>query len=134
MQNFFTLFNLEERFDIDLDALDMLYFALQAQHHPDRSSDANMGLLINQGYEILKDDFERAAHILELHGIFVKNDKLAPKLSAEKLEEILEIIENADNDPIPDILNSITHAFKDKNYTQAAMHVLELRYIEKGKL
>lgn len=134
MQNFFTLFNLEERFDIDLDALDMRYFALQVQYHPDRSSDANMGLIVNQGYKILKDDFERAAHILELHGIFVKDDRLSPKLSPDKLEEILEIIENADHNPIPDILDSITHAFADKNYALAATHVLELRYIEKGML
>ena len=94
MQNFFTLFNLEERFDIDFEWLDERYFELQAKYHPDRSSDHNMGLLVNEGYKKLQDNFERANHILELHGIFVTNDKLAPKLSPEKLDRILEIIEN----------------------------------------
>jgi len=131
-QNYFTLFGLEERFDIDLDELDMHYFELQAKHHPDRSSDINRSLLVNEGYKILKDNFERASHILELHGIFVKDDKLAPKLPTEKLEKILEIIEHPRYDPISDIINSITEAFELKDYALAAMHVLELRYLEKG--
>ena len=133
MQNFFTLFDLEERFDIDMEQLDTRYFAMQSQYHPDRSSDLNMALLVNQGYKILKDNFERANHILELHGIFVTNNKLAPKLSPEKLEEILEIIENK-TDPIPAIIESITQALAAKDYTKAAMHVLELRYMEKGRI
>ena len=134
MINFFSLFDLEERFDIDMDELDTRYFSLQSQYHPDRSSDVNMGLLVNQGYKILKDNFERAAHILELHGIFVKDDKLAPKLLPEELEKILEIIENPSYNPIPEILNSITQAFAEKDYKKASLHVLELRYLEKGML
>ena len=133
MQNFFTLFNITERFDIDLEELDARYFELQAKYHPDRSSDPNMGLLINEGYRKLQDDFERANHILELHGIFVTNNKLAPKLSPEKLEHILEIIENESN-PISGIVESITRAFAEKNYAKAAEYVLELRYVEKGIL
>ena len=135
MQNFFTIFNLQERFDIDLDELDTHYFKLQAEYHPDRSSDINMGLLVNEGYKILQDNFERSNHILELHGIFVKNDKLAPKLPPAKLEHILDIIENIDkHNPIPEILESIRNAFAERDYANAALHVLELRYIEKGTI
>ncbi len=133
MQNFFTLFNLEERFDIDLNELDVRYFALQSQYHPDRSDDANMGLLINEGYKILQDNFERANHILELHGIFVTNNKLAPTIPAEKLEEILDTIDNIDEiDPFPELLQSISYAFAQKDYQTAALLTLELRYIERS--
>jgi molecular chaperone HscB len=135
MQNFFILFNIEERFDIDLDELDMRYFELQAKYHPDRSSDVSMGILVNEGYKILQDNFERANHILELHGIFVTNNQLAPKLSPTRLEHILDIIENInEHDPIPEILKSIRSALGEHDYEKAALHVLELRYVEKGML
>jgi molecular chaperone HscB len=133
MQNFFRLFDIPESFDIDLEELDTRYFELQRLYHPDLSSDPNIGLLINEGYRKLQDSFERANHILELHGIFVTNDQLAPKLSPEKLENILEIIEKESN-AIPDILESIARAFEEKDYTKAAEYTLELRYVEKGML
>ena len=133
MQNFFTLFNLKERFDIDLQQLDTIYFALQMQYHPDRCLDANMGLLVNEGYKILKDNFARANHILELHGIFITNNKLAPKLPPEKLEQILDIIENK-CDAIPGILDELTKAFAGGDYNKAAVVAMELRYLERGGL
>jgi len=133
VQNFFTLFGLEESFDIDMDQLDMRYFSLQSQYHPDRSSDLNTALLVNQGYKILQDNFERANHILELHGIFITNNTLAPKLPSETLEEILEIIESK-TDIIPSILESIRCALDIKDYATASIHVLTLRYLEKGAL
>lgn len=135
MENFFTIFDIEEKFEIDLDLLDEHYFALLASSHPDVvKSESNLknSILINQGYNILKDEFERACHILELHGFFIKDDTKSPKLSPETLEYIIELHESPIEE-IREILDGlksrVSKFFSTQNYEQAALLMLEIRYI-----
>ena len=72
MCNPFDVFGLEPSFNIDLKALDKIYFDLQKKHHPDQrnvdnvlsfESDASM---INASYQKLKHPLKRAEALLNL--------------------------------------------------------------------
>lgn len=142
MKNYFELFDLEERFDINDEELDKNYFELQAKYHPDMSEalgDAkvnyDMALLVNEAYKSLKSPWLRANHILELHGIFITDDKIAPKLPTEKLEEILEVIEAKDagiKERLDKMFQNLAKAFASNNYSEAALIALEIRYINRA--
>ena len=73
----FELFDIEPRFDIDRDALDTRWRALQGEVHPDRfaaqgaaSQRAAMqwAVRVNEAYRRLKDPLRRAAYLCELNG------------------------------------------------------------------
>jgi molecular chaperone HscB len=149
MQNFFTLFELEEEYNLALSLLNTKYFSLLAQYHPDKALSieekyeySTLSSIINSGYKILLDDFERAAHILELHGINIKNDSSAPKLPFDILEEILDMKEQfelADETEKQRILSAklekktmiileLNSLFTEKNYHAAAIKAMILRY------
>jgi molecular chaperone HscB len=150
MQNFFTLFELEEQYNIDPSLLNIKYFSLLAKYHPDKASSSKekyeyftSSSIINNGYKILLDDFERAAHILELHGINIKNDSQAPKLPFDILEEILDMkerLESARNQEEEQknrdlstekrkaILAALPSLFDAKNYQAAAIETMKLKY------
>lgn len=137
MQNFFKIFKVEEQFEIDLELLDKNYFALLSTVHPDtqqHTSNMQDAILINQGYNILKDEWERAAHILELHGFFIKDDAKAPKLSTEILEYIIELHEKPIGE-IKEILSQrkseVSKFLQEQSYQQAALKMLEIRYISR---
>ncbi len=77
-QDFFHLFNLPHRFQIDGTALEQSYLALQAQVHPDKSahlSDQEQRLAmqwatrVNEGYQTLRSPLSRARYLLSLHGV-----------------------------------------------------------------
>ncbi len=149
MQNYFKLFDLQEYYNIDLSLLNSKYFALLAQYHPDKASTTEEGYkfsalssVINNGYKILLDDFERAAHILELHYINIKDDGKAPKLSFDILEEILDYKEKLENatdeekqkiynvylDKRNSILAELPILFASNNYKEAAIKTMLLKY------
>lgn len=76
--NYFQLFDLPQRFTVDLDALNAIYRRLQAEVHPDRfaaSMDAERLLslqkatLVNEAYQTLKSPLSRARYLLQLKGI-----------------------------------------------------------------
>jgi len=101
--NHFELFGLPASFDIDAEALDRAYRALQAEVHPDRhasGSDSDRRLAmqtstqVNTAYQALKDPIERARHLLELRGIDAF-DETDTKLSLEFLEQQLTRRERA---------------------------------------
>lgn len=149
MQNYFKLFDLQEQYNIDLLLLDSKYFALLAKYHPDKASGteekykfSTLSSVINNGYKILMDDFERAAHILELHEINIKNDSIAHKLPFDILEEILEMKEKLEYgnrnekqamlaarlDKRKIIISELLNLFAIKDYKAAAIKSMMLRY------
>lgn len=78
MQNFFELFNLPQRFDLDEKTLDTAYRSIQRLVHPDRfvtASEAEKraavqyASLANDGYQTLKDPLKRAVHLCALNGV-----------------------------------------------------------------
>lgn len=82
--NFFELFSLPEKFNLDVKALRARYRSLQEQFHPDKYSSApeaeklkavQMSSLINDAYEVLSSPVKRATYILELSGINLNQDR-----------------------------------------------------------
>ena len=78
MQNHFDLFQLPQRFAIDMAALDKAYHEVQNRVHPDKfahASDAEKRVAMqwatraNEAYQTLKSPFKRAAYLCELNGI-----------------------------------------------------------------
>lgn len=82
-QNYFSLFDFEPTFDIDLDVLSQRYRVVQSQIHPDKfsgSSDQNQRLAvqyasrINEAFQCLKSPLERAKYLLTLKGVSLNLD------------------------------------------------------------
>ena len=76
--NYFELFSLPKSFQVAGNDLERAYKKLQAQHHPDRFTDADDSerlralqhtSLINDAYETLKSPLKRAAYLLKLSDI-----------------------------------------------------------------
>ncbi|MDP2806185.1 MAG: Fe-S protein assembly co-chaperone HscB [Gallionellaceae bacterium] len=77
-QNFFQLFNVPSRFQIDMVLLEQNYRVLQAQVHPDKfthlsESERRVSMQwatrVNEGYQILRKPLDRARYLLSLHGV-----------------------------------------------------------------
>ena len=73
--DFFSLFNLPEKFDIDLSSLAERYRDLQKQTHPDRFSAGfererllatQLAAYANEAYQTLKSDLPRAKYLFSL--------------------------------------------------------------------
>ncbi|MBI5891308.1 MAG: Fe-S protein assembly co-chaperone HscB [Nitrosomonadales bacterium] len=82
-QDFFSLFNLPARFQIDSTALEQSYLALQAQVHPDKfahlpESERRLSMQwttrVNEGYQTLRSPLNRARYLLSLHGVDTQED------------------------------------------------------------
>lgn len=102
--NYFELFELEQKYEIDLAFLQKQYLQKQALHHPDRSSSSDervknleISMQLNEGYKILKDDFLRAEHLLKNLGQKFDDQELKSKLSPAELEEIMESYEQLES-------------------------------------
>jgi len=95
--NYFELFQIEQRYDVDLAKLQTQYFALQAKYHPDiPGADAqslDLSMQLNEGYRILKDDYLRAEYYLRLKGVEFDDRLLKNRLSEEELATIMEQLE-----------------------------------------
>lgn len=149
MHNYFEILKLEESFEIDENLLEDRYFEELAKYHPDKASEdkkpefAAKSSIINNAYEVLKNDFHRAAHILEIHGININSDATAPKLPIDILEGIMEMQESLE-DPTKkeailekaiilkqEILLELKMLFAEKKYNNAAIKAMELKYLER---
>src|SRR3989304_4912609 len=77
-QNFFELFGLPARFELDSEQLDRAYREIQAAVHPDRFVNApeaerrvsmQQATHVNDGYRTLRNPIRRAAYLLRRHGV-----------------------------------------------------------------
>ncbi len=77
-QNFFQLFGLAARYQLDGAQLDHHYRTLQAQVHPDkfahlseaeRRVSMQWATRVNEGYQTLRNPLGRARYLLSLHGV-----------------------------------------------------------------
>ena len=118
MKNFFEIFAIPQRFEIDLEQLEQKYFQFQKHLHPDSASfaDIEQSIVINEAYKILSDDFLRACYLLALKNIDIRHDENAIKPSTETLIEILElqekIAEISDRNEIENLKKEINQEFK----------------------
>ncbi|HLY96675.1 MAG TPA: Fe-S protein assembly co-chaperone HscB [Sideroxyarcus sp.] len=82
-QDFFRLFHLSPRFQIDSATLEQGYLALQEQVHPDKFShlseaerrlSVQWATRVNEGYQTLRNPLDRARYLLSLHGVDTQED------------------------------------------------------------
>ncbi len=82
-QDFFRLFSLPSRFQIDSATLEQGYLALQEQVHPDKFSHLSeaerrlsmqLATRVNEGYQTLSNPLNRARYLLSLHGVDTHED------------------------------------------------------------
>lgn len=97
-QNFFDLFGLPKRFQLDQSALEAAYHELHAQVHPDRHAHLSeaerrrsmqWATRVNEGFRTLKKPLLRAQYLLELAGVdtqFETNTAMSPEFLMEQME------------------------------------------------
>jgi len=149
MKNFFEIFSLPRKFEIDLSELERKYFEFQNQFHPDKSSadDVSKSIEINEGYKILSDDFLRACYLLELNGVDILKNEKAAKVDFATLEEVLElqekIAEISNKDEIEELrkkisseikflIMSFVKCFEGNDLEVATQFLIKAKYLKKS--
>lgn len=148
------MLNLEPAFVLDETAVHAAYVKLQQEAHPDRQtgkSDAErqkaalLSAAANDAYRVLKDEYLRACHLLELQGMKVHGDKAEIKPAPDLLMEVMEWneqVEEAAGTQAATLLGkleteqerlveALTESFAAEHYEQAAQQTLRLNYLEK---
>jgi len=157
-QNYFELFNLPERFQLDLEILQENYRAIQKEIHPDRfatsSENEKVQSMIkstqaNDAYQTLKSPIKRAKYILSLHKsiekITLPPDFLMQQMEWEEHLEDIEDIEDIEknNSELAQFKLTINKKYEeyfslistqidhDQNWSDAAISIDKLYFIEK---
>ena len=104
--DYFTVFGLEPRLQIDLAALEHEFHRLSRKLHPDRFARASESekewsladtALLNDAYRTLKDPLRRTEYLLKLHGAEIgeehsgKGRQDPSRAPADLLEEVFEL-------------------------------------------
>lgn len=146
MSNYFTLFNIQPKFDIDLDLLEKRYIELSKTLHPDsytsgreKSTAVENTININKAYQILKSPLRRAEHLLSLLNT-EKNCNVDPKILEESMQiresifsgankqALTEIIE----DKIKECIGNLKNSFASNNLSEAVGELHRLKYLNKS--
>jgi len=157
MQNHFDLFQLPQKFAIDMSALDSAYRNVQGQVHPDKfasASDAEKRVAMqwatraNEAYQTLKSPLKRATYLCELHGVDLQmeSNTSMPKAFLMQQMEWREALEEAkegkDIDGLErlkaELLNErdveiarIAEMLNAEQFDAAALAVRQLMFLEK---
>jgi molecular chaperone HscB len=157
MQNHFELFDLPQRFAIDMDALDRAYREVQNNVHPDKFVNASgaekrvamqWATRANEGYQTLKNPFKRAAYLCELNGIDLQTEsntamptaflmqqmEWREALEEAKAEKNLEGLESLDGELRAlrkTRIARISEVLDADDFEAAAQEVRQLMFLEK---
>jgi molecular chaperone HscB len=157
--DYFRFFGLEQRFNLDLSALDQAYLAIQKEVHPDRharGSDSEkrlamqMATLANTAFQTLKNPIQRGLYLCQLQGVdaHLETNTAMPaaflmkqmdwRESLEEHEEDLTALEllakevdQSKRDTLEEIAQAVDGA---KNYDRAAELLRGLLFIDKFAL
>ena len=149
--NYFKIFDIDPKYDIDQKLLQKKYFTLQLKYHPDRSkneSDRYNSLinstLVNKAFKTIQDDYLRAEYLLKTRGFLTLENKLTNSLSHKQLEKILESYEILEDiKSLPDLYKikqykindyqelvlKIAEAFTKNNFKEALDLTVSLKYL-----
>ncbi|MDH5633833.1 MAG: co-chaperone HscB [Gammaproteobacteria bacterium] len=162
-KNYFELFGLPARFDVDLPGLNNRYRSLQQQFHPDRFASGSeqerrmameLTASINEGLRVLRNPLARARYLLELAGISVNDETdtaMNPAFLMEQMEwrEQLDAVRSGPADDAGPVLQSLSkdvnNAFNRRvdqlrtelnndDLSAARTHVRELQFLDKLKM
>lgn len=154
--NFFTLLQLPETFEIDLEKLDQNYQNIQKEIHPDRfaASDDEAKLesikktaQANNAYQTLKSPIRRAEYLLLLEGIHIDDEKYTAvpqdflmqqmewreELESHKKNRVAleKLAQDIQKNKIEMIKELPRHFENKSNLDEAAKITRELNFIEK---
>lgn len=151
-QNYFELFNLPEKFEIDSVRLQENYRSIQKEIHPDRFATSTenekvqsmiKSTQVNDAYQTLKSPTKRAKYILSLHKS-VEKITLPPDFLMQQMEweEHLEDIEKNKSalDQFKLAINKkyeeyslmlLTQIDNDQNWNEAAITIDKLYFVER---
>ncbi len=144
--NYFEIFELDKKYNIDLNELEIKYLELMSIHHPDKNDNiisSTMSTDINNIYNILKDDFKRATYLLSLYKPDLNLDNVS--LSQNYLEYIYDEMEKIDNIStleelkniyaqknieIKNIILNLNNLFEEKNFYDLPKIIIQLKYLK----
>jgi molecular chaperone HscB len=157
-QDFFSLFDLPARYQIDNALLEQNYHAMQAQVHPDKFAhltepeqrlSMQWSTRVNEAYQTLRNPVDRARYLLLIHGVHTQeetNTAMPRDFLLQQMEwrEVIEEALQAKDASVLDELESRLHqdlralqqqlAQKldiEHDYTVAAGIVRKLRFFER---
>lgn len=110
MQDYFSLFQLPERFALDRSTLEGAYRNVQAQVHPDRFASRSeaerrvamqWATLANEAYRTLKSPIERARYLLKRRNVEIDAERNTAMSPAFLMQQIAwrESVEEAQGQP-----------------------------------
>jgi len=148
---FFDIYEIEPSFSISENELKKKYLVLQKKFHPDRFAHSSIeeqktalinSSLINDAYQVLKDDIRRAKYLLECNGVEITNHTNPAFLM--KQMEYEEKIEDHSNDKnqllsiqkelqeeLDQYKDNLTVDFDKKNFDRATDQINEFIFIDK---
>ncbi len=142
-------------FDVDVRAVDRLYFDLQRQLHPDRfatkspkerAMSQQQATALNDAYEILKDDLKRADYLVHVKGVDVLpegcnlvNDQsilmeameMRERLAATSTLDAARALARETKAEIDDVIAGLSLAFKGGDIEGACQLTTRLKYLDK---
>jgi len=155
MQNHFDLFQLQQRFDLEMAQLDTAFREIQARVHPDKfvgASSAEQRIAMqwatraNEAYQTLKNPLKRARYLCELHGVDLQTESNTAmpmaflmqqiewreeldeaKINPAALGSLETEVQQAHQQQLQQIAEQITQA----DYHQAAQSIRQLMFLEK---
>jgi molecular chaperone HscB len=157
-QDFFSLFGLPTRFDIENPELDKRYRALQTQVHPDkfthlseseRRLSVQWATRVNEGYQTLRNPLARGRYLLSLHGIDTQEESntampvaflMQQMESRESLQEARESKDISALDRLNDLVRKEMQVLQQqlgfqidetRDYNAASGNVRKLKFMEK---
>ena len=157
-QNFFNLFGLPVRYQLDNALLEQHYHTLQAQVHPDKFSHLSeaerrvsmqWATRVNEAYQTLRNPVSRARYLLSLHGIDTEeetNTAMPADFLMQQMEwrEAIDEAQQArDSGLLATLEARLQHEVRElearlereiddeKNYPAAAADVRKLKFLEK---
>ena len=151
----FARLGVAQGFDVDVPALDRLYFDLQRQLHPDRFATKSpkekalsqqQATALNDAYETLKDPLKRADYLVHLLGVDVLPEgcnlvrdqsilmeamEMRERLASADTMEALNAIQRETKAEIDDVLTGLSLAFKGRDIEGACQLTTRVKYVAK---
>ncbi|XGA09052.1 MAG: Fe-S protein assembly co-chaperone HscB [Wolbachia endosymbiont of Xenopsylla cheopis] len=146
MSDYFTLFNIQPKFDIDLDLLEKKYIELNKTFHPDnctldheKSIAVKDTININKAYQILKSPLKRAEYLLSLLNA-AKNCKVDPEILEESMQiresifigDDKQVLTKTIEDKMKECIRNLKNSFANNDLNKAAGQLHRLKYLNKS--
>jgi len=151
--NYFQVLNLPEKFEIDKKKLEQEFKHMQMYFHPDKVNTKPPGAqsyadeyssTLNEAYSTLKNDFQRATYILELHGHKLEEGNrmddfefmeeiLEKRMAIEESEDPQEISEykSANDQIIENFKQDVAQKLENKEYADALKLIEKYQYFNR---